>query len=206
MNDPDLRRKHIETLEILQTLSDENEELKRRVNNTKPGETLETAENNDRMLDMLTELRQEVNGLEASLAEEKKRNEDGKVNMKKEVDMFKDKYRNERDQSKKIMKEMEAQGVLMENLRNELDKLSAEAEKNSEPPNSVEPEKIVEIKEVIVEVEKIVVEEKIVERIVEKVVENKAKIEGEHLTLVLWGKGVERSNNTRSTRGAERSD
>ena len=120
MGDTELRRKHIETLEVLQALSDENEQLKRNLHNTKEGESLDTAENNDRLLSLLTERREEVKRLQTMLAEEKKRTEVALTEAKKQ-----------HDTTKNMMKEMEAQQVLLDNLRSELD-----AVRNSPPPRT----------------------------------------------------------------------
>ncbi|GMI04362.1 hypothetical protein TrRE_jg13254 [Triparma retinervis] len=111
-----LRRKHISTLEVLQKLSDENAELKARLESV--GENGGTSEvgRGEEDVQVIMEMREEVKKLQEELGG---KNAEAKKAFT-ERDKAKDLYDGERRLVRKLKREMEVQGNLMEELRKEL--------------------------------------------------------------------------------------
>ena len=112
-----LRRKHIRTLEVVQQLSDENTELKARLESVgENGGSYEKGKGEEEEVKVIMEMREEMKKLENAL-----RGKEGDVKTASvERDEAKDSYEGERRLVRKLKREMEVQGTLMEELRKEL--------------------------------------------------------------------------------------
>ncbi|GMI50284.1 hypothetical protein ScalyP_jg12136 [Parmales sp. scaly parma] len=120
--DSDLRSKHIETLEVLQKLSDENTELKAKsAHPIKDTETAASSAQIDALLKMVENLRHSVKATEAALIEERERSEISKSAAAADRKTLQTKFTEERRTKNQIMKDIETQGLLMAELRRQLD-------------------------------------------------------------------------------------
>jgi len=162
----DLRRKHIATLEVLQKLSDENEALKAQMGggcgdfNGGGGDEENLQETNDKILKLLNEKTQLLRSAEDSLAAERANAQEEMKQIREENDQLKAGNRESKRNLRNVMKELETQHILLEDLRRQVE----------EKP-----------KEVLIEVEKVVEKERVVEKIVEKVVEKEIQVADEGL-------------------------
>ena len=125
--DSDLRSKHIETLEVLQKLSDENTELKAKsAHPIKDTETAASSAQIDALLKMVENLRHSVKATEAALIEERERSEISKSAAAADRKTLQTKFTEERRTKNQIMKDIETQGLLMAELRRQLDEEAKE--------------------------------------------------------------------------------
>ena len=126
-----LRRKHIQTLEVLQRLSDENECLKRQLQQSSApasqgGQSLDSSSNDTSSShQLLVEKQNEIRALESTITTLKSDLKTSASDLK----TYKSKYSEERSsssaQASRMKKDMETQALLMQDLRSQLDALQA---------------------------------------------------------------------------------